>query len=384
MLDLRARMMLTSAEPIQSTAVLDLVGVPTTTEYPGASENELQVFSYAFEAARRIVESGGTDEDLDRAAVLLSWCDAAYRAGPSTVAKGHLSHLLADAHRGDEVAARVPDDLLADVAAMRTIGRAQLQQWTTAISRGDRFTPNPRLAGRDIVVGAVPDWLIGSTLIECKTSDPVTPSKLRDALLQLLGYVLLDLDDAHHIREVAIWLPRRGTLRTWTIDQLLDTEAEAELPRLRGEFRMLFEEYLRDWHDDEWVPGTIHPAGGYDEYVGEAYMHEWFRNGRLHREDGPAIHSGSARWWYLDGELQRAILDGAQLWYHHDQLHREDGPAVIEANRTQLWYRDGKLHREDGPAIVWKDGTHEWWLRGCQYDTEAGWERAKAIGLTLP
>ncbi len=36
----------------------------------------------------------------------------------------------------------------------------------------------------------------------------------------------------------------------------------------------------------------------------------------------------------------------------------------VNSNGTKRWYLNGKLHREDGPAIEWSDGTKEWWLNG--------------------
>jgi hypothetical protein len=61
----------------------------------------------------------------------------------------------------------------------------------------------------------------------------------------------------------------------------------------------------------------------------------------------------------------RSILsDGAQVWYRDGTLHREDGPAYISRYGTQIWYRDGELHREDGPAIIVSWGGEEWWLNG--------------------
>ena len=35
---------------------------------------------------------------------------------------------------------------------------------------------------------------------------------------------------------------------------------------------------------------------------------------------------------------------------------------VINIYGTKLWYLDGKLHREDGPAIEFPDGYKEWYL----------------------
>jgi antitoxin component YwqK of YwqJK toxin-antitoxin module len=78
---------------------------------------------------------------------------------------------------------------------------------------------------------------------------------------------------------------------------------------------------------------------------------EWWLNGKLHREDGPAIERpNGSKYWYLNGEL-----------------HREDGPAVECANSHKRWYLNGKLHREDGPAVEWPDGNKYWWLNSIEY-----------------
>jgi len=42
-------------------------------------------------------------------------------------------------------------------------------------------------------------------------------------------------------------------------------------------------------------------------------------------------------------------------WYRNGKLHRKDGPAYIHTE-TQEWYLDGKLHRTDGPARITKWG----------------------------
>jgi hypothetical protein len=35
-------------------------------------------------------------------------------------------------------------------------------------------------------------------------------------------------------------------------------------------------------------------------------------------------------------------------------------PAIEWADGTKEWYINGQLHREDGPAIEWANGTKEW------------------------
>ena len=51
----------------------------------------------------------------------------------------------------------------------------------------------------------------------------------------------------------------------------------------------------------------------------------WFINGRLHREDGPALDAF-----------------GNKAWYKHGKRHREDGPAIETALGIKLWYINGK------------------------------------------
>jgi hypothetical protein len=54
-------------------------------------------------------------------------------------------------------------------------------------------------------------------------------------------------------------------------------------------------------------------------------------------------------------------LKRRQRWFLNGKLHREDGPAVEWTNGSKSWYLNGNLHREDGPAIEWeaKDGSKQ-------------------------
>jgi antitoxin component YwqK of YwqJK toxin-antitoxin module len=80
----------------------------------------------------------------------------------------------------------------------------------------------------------------------------------------------------------------------------------------------------------------------------------YVRNGKLHREDGPAVeYENGDKYWYIDGEL-----------------HREDGPAVINANGSLYWFSHDKLHREDGPAV--ESGIiKKWYKNGILYKISA-------------
>jgi hypothetical protein len=95
---------------------------------------------------------------------------------------------------------------------------------------------------------------------------------------------------------------------------------------------------------------------------------EWYLNGNLHREDGPAIE----------------YVNGSRFWYLNGNLHREDGPAVEYADGTLRWYLNDNLHREDGPAIEYADGSREWWLNDEGYtEKEFNKKTAKAKELTV-
>tara|TARA_R100001510_G_C7603984_1_gene169711 strand:- start:359 stop:673 length:315 start_codon:yes stop_codon:yes gene_type:complete len=55
---------------------------------------------------------------------------------------------------------------------------------------------------------------------------------------------------------------------------------------------------------------------------------------------------------------------GAKYWRINGKLHRENGPAIERANGTKEWYLHDKLHREDGPAHEHASGFKAWWLHG--------------------
>jgi hypothetical protein len=77
-----------------------------------------------------------------------------------------------------------------------------------------------------------------------------------------------------------------------------------------------------------------------------------FKNGLLHREDGPA----------------RILPEGCTFWYKDGKLHRENGPAVVRVGGSQKWYLNNELHREDGPAIQYPDGKNEYYYKGKHFD----------------
>lgn len=123
---------------------------------------------------------------------------------------------------------------------------------------------------------------------------------------------------------------------------------------------------------------------------------EWWIDGKRHRVDGPAVeysddkssvysdgktaeYSMGRKEWWLNGECHRegypAVIytNGSEKWLRHGKLHRDDGPAKTTPFRENVpsgfwgqkkWFIDGKLHREDGPAVEMAAGTKKWYRYG--------------------
>jgi len=52
------------------------------------------------------------------------------------------------------------------------------------------------------------------------------------------------------------------------------------------------------------------------------------------------------------------------------KLHREDGPAVIRFDGTMWWCKDGIVHRTDGPAYIWNNGVMDYVNNGNRYNID--------------
>jgi len=125
------------------------------------------------------------------------------------------------------------------------------------------------------------------------------------------------------------------------------------------------------WEAEDGWPVTIEfinnsPTQAIVRDSGDKY---WYLNGKLHREDGPAIEwADGTKSWYLNDQLHREdgpayeYANGNKFWCLNGQLHREDGPAIEYIDGDKYWYINNQLHREDGPATEWADGTKHWYL----------------------
>lgn len=72
------------------------------------------------------------------------------------------------------------------------------------------------------------------------------------------------------------------------------------------------------------------------------------------------------RYGVCRGDHSLAIVrpNGDRFWYRNGKLHRNKGPAADCQDGYQVWYRDGVCHRADGPAIRWPSGREAYCLDG--------------------
>lgn len=133
-----------------------------------------------------------------------------------------------------DLLARMPDATVRDVAALLEDTQSR---WPAM--RNQRFVPNPNFPLSAQIGGADADWVIRDVLHECKVSyqqRPVAGAHLR----QLLGYLLLDTDNALGLQAMGLLLPRQGALVEWTVPIFLSRLGiPATLPELRTRFAIV-------------------------------------------------------------------------------------------------------------------------------------------------
>lgn len=124
-------------------------------------------------------------------------------------------------------------------------------------------------------------------------------------------------------------------------------------------------------------------------------VYEWYKNGKLHRESGPARiedykDGSSLKIWYKEGNIHRDESEGAAYlyviknghliskifneFYKEGNLHRTNGPAKLISHFDEdyaytSYYYEGKLHRIDGPAEIIRNMNHitgSWMYKGIK------------------
>ena len=94
------------------------------------------------------------------------------------------------------------------------------------------------------LLNADADLIAAGLLVDLKTNGAKPSLGIRE-IFQIIGYALLDFDDAYQLTEVGIFSARYAYLSTWRIGQLLNelTGSPVSLSTTRQEFHRLLLSY---------------------------------------------------------------------------------------------------------------------------------------------
>jgi len=109
-------------------------------------------------------------------------------------------------------------------------------------TRPGRWHLGPVFTGSELL-HADADLIAAGLLLDLKTS-AAKPSLARTDMFQVIGYALLDFEDAYRLTHLGIISARYAYLTTWPIQDLLDELAghAVRLPDIRDDFRHLLRE----------------------------------------------------------------------------------------------------------------------------------------------
>lgn len=163
-------------------------------------------FSNLDELAEQCSPAGcqlGDDEErlLDTYCVVLAQLESVYRTGGGWVPQLPPSKATSARPHDEPLLALAPTSAVEDVVNLsRSTDAAFSDLIGPVVSGALTYHPNPVFAGSHAIGGADADFIIEGTIFELKTTRSFDAPAIRKALLQLVGYCLLDYDDQYEIR----------------------------------------------------------------------------------------------------------------------------------------------------------------------------------------
>jgi len=174
---------------------------------------------------------------LYRACWALALLSEAYRGGPDVAALGPLGRFRGHALSADDLLSLAPGAGLNQLARLRQVFEATLLP-ALALRRGT-WAVGPTFAGSELM-NADADLVAAELLLEVKTTAKKPSLGVAD-LFQLLGYALLDYDDAFGISAMGLFSAKYGYLATWELNSFLHelSDRHVSLAVIRSQFRDL-------------------------------------------------------------------------------------------------------------------------------------------------
>ena len=57
-------------------------------------------------------------------------------------------------------------------------------------------------------------------------------------------------------------------------------------------------------------------------------------------------------------------------WFNYIRQHPTFTGCLINKDNNIYWFKNGKNHREDGPAMEYVNGSKWWWLNNEEYSEQ--------------
>lgn len=171
---------------------------------------------------------------LARACCALALLTEMYR-NPAAAMMGPLGRFQGRRASATALLDLAPATALGQLAAFREVFESQL---LPRLARHGRWILGADFAG-SALMKADADVIAAGLLLDLKTDSKLSLGVT--TMFQVLGYALLDFDDAYQLTEVGIFAARYAYLATWNLGALLDELAgdHVDLPSVRREFHQL-------------------------------------------------------------------------------------------------------------------------------------------------
>lgn len=178
----------------------------------------------------------GNDSDasqLASACWALALLTEMYR-NPMAAMRGPLGRFEGHRASASELLDLVPPAAMDQLAGLRGVFASTLLP--ELAHRTGRWILGPDFTG-SALIKADADLIVAGLLLDLKTDSKLSLGV--KTMFQVIGYALLDFDDAYHLTEVGIFSARYAYLATWEIFALLDELAgcKVNLSSIRQEFR---------------------------------------------------------------------------------------------------------------------------------------------------
>jgi hypothetical protein len=167
---------------------------------------------------------------LDTYCVVLAQLESIYRTAGGWTPELPMKGPRVNRPENEPLLALAPDSVVQDVMNLsRSAGTTFRPVIDTVRTAALPYFANPTFVGSLDIAGADADFIIGDTMFELKTTKKLDASAVRGALLQLTGYCLLDYDDRHGVRNVAVYFPRQEWVAGWPLWTLVFPPADVIL-----------------------------------------------------------------------------------------------------------------------------------------------------------